>query len=85
MLVGTSLRPEHRGRVQVVDVVDDPVEILFAIIRHPRPYPFSRQVHEVMEVWNYRVTAGQVERVRGHNLSRKHGGDGDPAGDGAGL
>ena len=77
LLRRTSLRPEHRSRVQLLDVAEDPLRIRFTLLRHPRPYPFSRQSHEVVELWEYGVEAGTLERVAGHNLSRARGEDGD--------
>ena len=78
LLLSTSLRPEHRGRTQILDVEDEPLTVVFGIVRHPRPYAFSRQFHEVMEVWTYWPEEGRLERIRGHNLSRERGTDGDP-------
>jgi hypothetical protein len=77
-LAGTSLRRDHRGRCQILDLSGAPERIGFGILRHPRPYPFSRQHHEVVELWVYDVAAGRVERVRGVNLSRQGGSDGNP-------
>lgn len=77
LLRGTSLRPEHGSRVQLLDARDQPWEILFGIVRHPRPYVFSRQSHEVLEVWCYRVAGPQLERLSGHNLTVERGEDGE--------
>jgi hypothetical protein len=52
----------------------------FAILRHPRPYPFSRQHHLVAELWRVTLPGGRPERLRGLNLSRLAGEDGRPAG-----
>ena len=38
-----------------------------------------RQVHEVLEVWCYRVEESRIERVEGRNLSRARGEDGEPS------
>ncbi len=85
LLEPTSLRPEHRVRTQVLDVRESPFEILFGILRHPRPHAFSRQFHEVVELWRYDVEEGVVERLKGHNLTRARGEDGDPSSFGAGV
>jgi hypothetical protein len=85
LLKGTSLKPHHLGRTQVLEVLEEPRRILFGIVRHPRPYAFSRQVHEVLEVWCYHLDPPRLERVRGHNLSRKEGGDGQPSSHGTGV
>jgi hypothetical protein len=87
-LRGTSLRPEHRGRVMLVnhDVQDGRVvRVDFTIIRHPRPYAFSKQVHEVLELWRLDVDRGSLERVEGANLSRLRGSDGEPGAHGIGI
>ncbi len=78
LLAGTSLRPDHRGRCQLLDLSQAPARIGFGIVRHPRPYAFSRQAHEVVELWIYDVEARRLERVKGVNLTRERGGDGDP-------
>jgi hypothetical protein len=78
-LAGTSLRPEHRSRTQVLDVTEDPYVVFFGILRHPRPYSFSRQFHEVVEIWSYEVESGRLERVRGVNLTRARQEDGEPS------
>jgi hypothetical protein len=77
-LAGTSLRPEHRGRCQILDLSEAPRRIGFGIVRHPRPYPFSRQHHQVVELWILDLQTGRAERFRGINLSRASGGDGEP-------
>ena len=83
-LAGTSLRPAHRGRVDLVEIEDDGEElraILFTILRHPRPLPFSRQFHAVMQLYRYDLAAQRVEHVRSLNLSRERGhGGGEPPG-----
>jgi hypothetical protein len=78
LLATTSLRPEHRGRVQILDLSQAPRRIGFGLVRHPRPYSFSRQFHEVAELWILDVEAWRVERVQGVNLTRARGSDGDP-------
>jgi hypothetical protein len=75
-LAGTSLRPDQRSRCQLLDLSHAPQRIGFGIVRHPRPYPFSRQFHEVVELWLYDVESGALERVKGVNLTRTRGGDG---------
>jgi len=77
-LAGTSLRPDHRGRCQILDLSQAPRRIGFGIVRHPRPYAFSRQHHQVVELWLLDVEERRVERVKGVNLSRARGGDGEP-------
>ena len=84
-LRGTSLRPKHRSRTQVLEVEAAPLRIWFGILRHPRPYGFSQQFHEVLEVWRYEPAAGSLEREKGHNLSRERGEDGQPSSRGTGV
>jgi len=83
-LAGTSLRPDHASRVMVVRLETAPdgrlLGVLFTILRHPRPYAFSRQHHEVLELWRLDAAALRFERLEGANLSRLKGGDGEPAG-----
>jgi hypothetical protein len=80
LLEGTSLRPSHRGRTQVLDVLEDPRAIVFGIVRHPRPHAFSPQSHQVLEVWIYWEHERRLERHRGVNLTRARGEDGEPPG-----
>ena len=47
--------------------------IRFGILRHPRPYPFSRQSHKVIEYYTYHVPEGRLERQRGVNITRRNG------------
>lgn len=97
-LAGTSLRPEHRNRVMVVRHESAPlaegdgkkkgsrvVRVWFTILRHPRPYAFSRQHHEVLELWLLDADSMRFERLQGANLSRLKGGDGEPSGFGPGI
>ena len=82
-LTGTSLRPKHRGRVDLhgVEVSGDTlVSLTFTILRHPRPYPFSHQYHKVVESYRYTLPDGPLERGRSLNLSRLEGRDGEPPG-----
>ncbi|MGE3165650.1 MAG: hypothetical protein AB7O52_12140 [Planctomycetota bacterium] len=84
-LRGTSLRPEQRGRVDVVDfeVADGQLRrVRFTILRHPRPYPFSRQHHLVMQLYSLDVAAGRLTHEQSLNLSRLQGRDGEPPGAG---
>ena len=78
LLAGTSLRPDHRGRVQLLDLSQAPARIGFGIVRHPRPYAFSRQFHEVVELYVWHADERRLERVKGINLTRTRGSDGDP-------
>jgi len=82
-LAGTSLRRDQRGRVRVLDLNGAPARIGFGIVRHPRPYKFSRQFHEVLELWIWHVDERRLERTRGVNLTRARGSDGEPPAFGA--
>ena len=78
LLRGTSLAARHASRWVLLDVEaegGDVVRIAFGILRHPRPYPFSRQSHLVIEHWAYDVRAGKIERTRGVNVTRSEGKD----------
>lgn len=80
LLRGTSLRPQHHVRSQLVDFEEDGgriVKIHFGILRHPRPYAFSRQSHHVIEYYVYDVAARRIEVVRGVNITRREGRDAD--------
>ncbi|MFO0982726.1 MAG: hypothetical protein U1E76_13505 [Planctomycetota bacterium] len=84
-LRGTSLHRQHRSRVMYLRHTAQGgsiTSVRFGIVRHPRPYPFSRQFHEVLELWTYDVSNREVRRERGVNLSRMAGADGEPAGSG---
>ena len=77
-LAGTSLRPRHAGRAVLVDFVEEDGEIRsirFGVLRHPRPYAFSRQSHEVLEYWSWDATTDRFERLQGVNLTRRSGKD----------
>ncbi|HIO66155.1 MAG TPA: hypothetical protein EYN40_05615 [Planctomycetes bacterium] len=81
-LVGTSLRQQHLGRCDVVDIEnrgDEISAITFQILRHPRPHPFSRQHHLVAERWRVDLPGGTPQRAGSVNLSRLA----DEASDGA--
>jgi len=54
---------------------DRPARIRFGILRHPRPYAFSRQSHQVIEHYLYDVRAGKIERLQGFNVTRSRGED----------
>ncbi len=75
LLAGTSLRPDQRTRCHLLDLAGAPERIGFGIVRHPRPYAFSRQRHEVIELWCYEPERGSLVRVRGINLTRNAGAD----------
>lgn len=80
LLAGTSLDPRHSGRWVLVDYELDEERIArvwFGILRHPRPYAFSRQSHKVVEYYLFDVAAGSIRRERGLNLTRRKGGDAD--------
>jgi hypothetical protein len=85
LLAGTSLRSDHRGRVQLLDLSKAPARIGFGIVRHPRPYAFSRQFHEVVELWVWHADEQRLERAKGINLTRARGSDGDPTAFGTGA
>jgi len=77
-LRGTSLQPHHAGRAVVVrhEAEGDRVtRVWFGIVRHPRPYAFSRQSHEVIEYYILDVAAATLERLEGHNWTRQRGED----------
>lgn len=82
-LEGTSLKPAHRGRVTIVDIEEGEggvQALVFGILRHPRPHPFSPQHHRVMEWWRIELPGGRPERAGSVNLSRRDGRDGEPPG-----
>jgi hypothetical protein len=84
----TSLRAEHRGRVVLVRYEAEAgrvARVFFTIVRHPRPYAFSRQVHEVLELWRLDIPSGALQRLEGANLSRMRGTDGEPSSFGPGI
>ena len=83
LLEGTSLRPEHAGRCLILDqeIQDGEVTRLrFSILRHPRPYPFSRQFHEVIEYYAFDAAAARLRREGSVNVTRMKGEDGKPSG-----
>jgi hypothetical protein len=85
LLAGSSLRPDHRARVQLLDLSRAPARIGFGIVRHPRPYAFSRQFHEVLELYVWHADEQRLERAKGVNLTRARGSDGDPPAFGTGA
>jgi hypothetical protein len=80
LLAGTSLGPRHAGRWVLLEeewAEGRLARIRFGIVRHPRPYPFSRQSHQVLEVYLYDLQAGRITVERGRNLTREGGRDAD--------
>jgi len=80
LLRSTSLRAEHAARAVLVrhEVSGGRlVRAWFGILRHPRPYAFSRQSHKVVEYYSYDLEAGTVVRESGLNLTRREGRDSD--------
>jgi hypothetical protein len=80
LLQGTSLRPRHSSRWVLLDHEvegDAVVRIRFGILRHPRPYAFSRQSHKVIEDYLYDVRLRKIERLSGLNVTRSEGRDAD--------
>lgn len=78
LLRGTSLRPHHGGRCVLTDFdveKDQLVSVRFGIVRHPRPYAFSRQSHKVIEYYVYDVKTQTLGVVKGHNVTREGGED----------
>jgi len=79
-LEGTSLRPRHAARWVLLDydVKEGKVaRVRFGILRHPKPYAFSRQSHKVIEVYEVDLEASRVQRVQGRNVTRLEGRDAD--------
>jgi hypothetical protein len=80
LLRGTSLKQRHASRWILLDFdVEERrvVRIYFGILRHPRPYAFSRQSHKVLEQYLYDVEEPRISRLEGHNISRASGRDAD--------
>ena len=78
LLAGTSLNPHHSGRSVLIDFETRDGElrlIRFGILRHPRPYAFSKQSHEVIEYYRYDITEPRIQVEEGLNLTRLHGQD----------
>ncbi|MBI4587096.1 MAG: hypothetical protein HY717_24050 [Planctomycetes bacterium] len=80
LLHGTSLKPRHRQRwIYLGHEVEggEVSRVRFGLMRHPRPYAFSRQSHQVAEYYTYDVAAGKVIREGGVNITRRQGVDAD--------
>ena len=78
LLAGTSLKPHHLSRSVLIDfeVPAGEIEsIRFGILRHPRPYAFSKQSHEVIEYYRYDLKEPRIKVMKGLNLTRLHGED----------
>lgn len=78
LLAGTSLRPSHSSRCVFLDCEAHDEEItmvLFGILRHPRPYAFSPQAHEVIEYYSYDLASSRIQVEKGVNLTRLRGQD----------
>jgi hypothetical protein len=77
-LRGTSLARRHAARWVLLRHEAEGgrvARVWFGIVRHPRPYPFSRQSHEVIEHYVYHVAARRMERLAGLNVTRERGED----------
>lgn len=80
ILRGTSLKQRHASRWILLDLdIEESrvVRIHFGILRHPRPYAFSRQSHKVIEHYLYDVAERRILRLEGHNITRESGRDAD--------
>jgi len=80
VLRGTSLRRRHAARWVLIGWEEDGGRIArveLGIVRHPRPYPFSPQAHQVLETWTYHVSERKFERQAGRNITRESGKDAD--------
>ena len=80
LLRGTSLKPRHASRWVLLDVEvegDRIVRVRFGILRHPRPYAFSKQSHKVIEHYLYDIDKKRISRLEGHNITRASGRDAD--------
>jgi len=78
VLRGTSLRRRHAARWILIGWEEEGgsmARVDIGIVRHPRPYPFSPQAHEVLETWTYHVAERKFERKGGRNLTRESGED----------
>ena len=80
VLRGTSLKQRHASRWVLLDIETEAgrvVRIRFGILRHPRPYAFSKQSHKVIEHYLYDVAEQRITRIEGHNITRASGRDAD--------
>jgi hypothetical protein len=80
LLKGTSLKQHHRVRSQIVEFDEEGgriAKIRFGILRHPRPYAFSRQSHKVIEYYEYDLEAEAISILQGVNWTRREGRDAD--------
>jgi len=78
LLTGTSLKPHHSSRSVLLDfeALDGELQIIqFGILRHPRPYAFSKQAHEVIEYYTYDIREPRIRVEDGLNLTRLRGQD----------
>ena len=78
LLRGTSLRPRHSSRSVFLgfEACEGELAVIrFGILRHPRPYAFSRQSHEVIEYYRYDLKEPRIKVMKGLNLTRLHGQD----------
>jgi len=78
LLKKTSLKPRHRGRWILVNYEMEGghvARIWFGILRHPRPYRFSRQSHQVIEYYLFDVLESRITVLRGINITRRQGRD----------
>ena len=78
LLAGTSLRASHSSRYVFLGCEARNGElavIRFGILRHPRPYAFSRQAHEVIEYYSYDLSGPRIKVDEGVNLTRLRGQD----------
>lgn len=76
LLAGTSLRLRHRARWVLVEIQENAgtiESVRFALVRHPRPYAFSPQHHEVAEIWRFDPGERRLTRESGTNLTRRRG------------
>jgi hypothetical protein len=77
-LKGTSLGPKHGARWLLMDYeleAGQMARVWFGILRHPRPYAFSRQSHNVIECYLYDLKSGRIAVVEGRNVTRARGED----------
>ncbi len=69
------LRPDHRRRLNVLEVETDAsggiTYILFGIVRHPKTHPLAPRGEDVLELLLYRPRESSLEVVGGGNLTRR--------------